>query len=93
MAYQPLGLSGGYLEDAGQHVPRQNALLRSNRGGQFSGFDDMGPGWFKNGKFRDLLGRGTVTKQIDLGPMATNNSMLQYNNASVPSDNNQFKFF
>lgn len=91
----PLGLTGGYLSDAGQRMPRQNALLRR---GQFGGFDDMdfqkgGPGWFRNGRFRDLLGRGTVTKQIDLGPMASANSMLQYKNASVPSDENQFNFF
>lgn len=89
----PIGLSAGYLSDSSG--PRQNALLRP-QGGQFSGFDnmDMSDGWFRgNGRWRDRLGRGTVKQQIDLGPMASNNSMLQYNFPKQQSDTNPFTFF
>lgn len=93
----PIGMSAGYLSDSGQQGPRQNALLRPQSGqGQFSGFDnmDMSDGWFRgNGRWRDKLGRGTVKQQIDLGPMASNNSMLQYNFPKQPSDTNPFTFF
>lgn len=90
----PLGLSAGYLSESGSG-PRQNALLRQQSGGQFSGFDniDMGDGWFKNTRFRDLLGRGTVKQQINLGPLASANSMLQYNFPKQPSDTSPFKFY
>lgn len=92
--YSPLGLTAGggagYLNTSPSSSP--NALLRNN--GQFGGFDNIGPrnNWFRGG-WRDLLGRGTVKKQIDLGPMASANSMLQYKQTSVQSDVNPFTFF
>jgi hypothetical protein len=83
----PLGLSGGYLSGDG---PQKNALLRPQGQAQFS---DIDSGWFRGPKFRDLLGRGTVKKQIDLGPRASDNALLQYNFPKQQSDNNPFTFF
>lgn len=88
----PIGLSTGYLSNNSE--PRQNALLRP-QSGQFSGFDkmDMSDGWFRgNGHWRDRLGRGTVKQNI-LGPMASDNAMLQYNFPKQQSDSNPFTFF